>query len=283
MNTKLSSVDGFNTLATAEPTRGVAVAVRDIGEALSKYRLALIFGWQDVAQRYRRSRVGAFWLTLNMAVFIGALGLIFGTLFETDMRDFLPHLCAGIIMWGFISTSLSEGCTAFSSSDGIILQVKMPLFTHIMRALWRNIIILFHNIVIFPVLILILGRGINYNIFLAVPGLVLVCINLAWMMLMLGVLCARFRDMTQVVANVLQIMLYATPIMWMVKTLPDHVPQALIFWNPFYHFIQLVRAPLFGEPPTWLSWCVVAGMAFIGWAAAIAFFGRYKSRVAYWL
>lgn len=283
MRTEISSALTHHEVVKPVPTKGIQVAFADIVEALYKYRLALIFGWQDVAQRYRRSRVGAFWLTLNMAVFIGALGLIFGTLFKSDMTDFLPHLCAGIIMWGLISTSLSDGCTAFSSSDGIILQVRMPLFTHIMRALWRNIIIFLHNIVIFPVLLLLIGRGINYYAFLAIPGFFLVVLNLAWIMLILAVLCARFRDMTQVVANVLQIFLYATPIMWMVKTLPDNVPHALIYWNPFYHFIELVRGPLFGFAPTLISWCIVSGLAVFGWCAAIAFFGKYRSRIAYWL
>src|SRR5690606_3294002 len=82
MNIEISKANEAHDVMTAEPAIGSKVAIRDIAEALSKYRLALIFGWQDVAQRYRRSRVGAFWLTLNTAVFIGALGLIFGTLFQ---------------------------------------------------------------------------------------------------------------------------------------------------------------------------------------------------------
>lgn len=267
----------------AEPTKGVKVAIGDISEALSKYRLALIFGWQDVAQRYRRSRVGAFWLTLNMAVFIAALGLIFGTLFQSEMRDFLPYLCAGVITWSFISACLSEGCITFTSSDGIILQVRMPLFTHIMRAVWRNVIIFAHNIVIFPILLIIMGRMISPSALWVIPGFILLCLNLSWMMLILAVLCARFRDMTQVVTNILQVLFYATPIMWMVKILPDHVSKAFIELNPFYHFIELVRAPLFGSPPSLLDWTFGFACAIIGWAAAILFFGRYRWRVAYWL
>ncbi|MCD4510008.1 ABC transporter permease [Brucella pseudogrignonensis] len=266
-----------------EPTTGAKVAIRDISEALSKYRLALIFGWQDVAQRYRRSRVGAFWLTLNMAVFIGALGLIFGTLFQSQMREFLPYLCAGVITWGFISTCLSEGCTTFTSSGGIILQVRMPLFTHVMRTIWRNIIIFAHNIVIFPVVLLIMGKMINLNVLWVIPGFLLLSLNLSWMMLILAVLCARFRDMTQIITNVLQVLFYATPIMWMVKVLPDHVSRTFIELNPFYHFIELVRAPLFGSPPTFLDWTFGFACAVIGWVVAISFFGRYRWRVAYWL
>ncbi|WP_285535236.1 ABC transporter permease [Brucella sp. NBRC 12950] len=283
MSTDISTAHVTHEVVIAEPTKGAKVALRDICEALSKYRLALIFGWQDVAQRYRRSRVGAFWLTLNMAVFIGALGLIFGTLFQSEMREFLPYLCAGVITWGFISTCLSEGCTTFTASDGIILQVRMPLFTHVLRAVWRNIIIFGHNIVIFPVLLLILGKMITLNALWAIPGFILVCLNLSWMMLILAVVCARFRDMTQVVTNILQVLFYATPIMWMVKILPDHVSRAFIDFNPFYHFIELVRAPLFGSPPSPLDWTYGVACAVIGWIAAIVFFGRYRWRVAYWL
>jgi lipopolysaccharide transport system permease protein len=283
MSIQISRIEVSHDIMKAEPTKGAKVAIGDIIEALSKYRLALIFGWQDVAQRYRRSRVGAFWLTLNMAVFIGALGLIFGTLFQSEMHEFLPYLCAGIITWGFISTSLGEGCTTFTSSEGIILQVRMPLFTHILRAIWRNIIIFAHNIVIFPILLLILGRMISINVLWAIPGFLLICLNLTWIMLILAVLCARFRDMTQVVSNILQVLFYATPIMWMVKILPDHVSRWFIELNPFYHLIELVRAPLLGHAPTATDWAFATGLAFIGWIIAIAFFGRYRWRVAYWL
>lgn len=283
MSSDISRVNKTPEPVIAEPTQGSKVAIRDISEAFSKYRLALIFGWQDVAQRYRRSRVGAFWLTLNMAVFIGALGLIFGTLFQSEMREFLPYLCAGVIIWGFITTCLSEGCTTFTSSDGIILQVRMPLFTHVMRALWRNVIIFAHNIVIFPILLLILGRMVSINALWAIPGFVVLCLNLAWMMLILAIICARFRDMTQVVTNILQVLFYATPIMWMVKILPDHVSKAFIVFNPFFHFIELVRAPLLGSPPTMLDWSFAIASTIIGWIMAVVFFGRYRWRVAYWL
>ncbi|ERI13192.1 ABC transporter permease [Ochrobactrum sp. MC-1LL] len=272
-----------DTTMAAEPASGVAVAVRDIKDALTAFRIALIFGWQDIAQRYRRSRVGAFWLTLNMAVYIGALGLIFGTLFRSNMADYLPHMCAGVIIWGLISSALSEGCTTFSGASGIILQVRLPLFTHIMRTIWKNIIIFFHNIVIFPILCLILGRQLNYYAFLAFPGFLLVVLNLAWMMLVLATLCCRFRDMTQIVTNILQICFYLTPIIWTVNTLPENASKLIFELNPFYHFMQLIRSPLFGVAPEFSSWLIALGLALGGWSFALVFFGKYRWRVPYWL
>jgi len=106
---------------------------------------------------------------------------------------------------------------------------------------------------------------------------------MAWIMLILAIVCSRFRDMTQVMTNILQVLFYATPIMWMVKTLPEHVSRGFIEWNPFFHFIQLVRGPLLGEAPEPMSWLVTISIAVIGWLFAIVFFGRYRWRVAYWL
>jgi len=102
-------------------------------------------------------------------------------------------------------------------------------------------------------------------------------------MLTLAILCARFRDMTQVVTNILQVMFYATPIMWMVKILPAHVSRDFVNWNPFYHLVELVRAPLFGVAPTMLNWSLSIFLAVFGWIMAIAFFGKYRWRIAYWL
>ncbi|WP_176037281.1 ABC transporter permease [Brucella tritici] len=268
---------------TSGPLARVHAAISDISDSLIAYRIALIFGWQDVAQRYRRSRLGAFWLTINMAVYIGALGMIFGTLFRSDMPEYLPHICSGIIAWGLISSSLSESCTTFSGASGIILQVRLPLFTHILRSLWKNIIIFCHNVLIFPVLLLILGQNFNLHTLLILPGLLILIINLSWIMLVLATVCCRFRDMTQIVTNVLQISFYLTPIIWDVKILPDTSSKLIFELNPFYHLLQLIRAPLFGEAPAIYTWLLTISIAIMGWFFALVFFGKYRWRIPYWL
>lgn len=258
-------------------------AVTDIKGTLDKHYLATTFSWQDVAQRYRRSRVGAFWLTINMGVLICALGLVFGTLFRTPMQEFLPYICVSLIFWGFIATSINEGCTAFVGAIGIILQVRMPLFTHVLRTLYRNAIILGHNILIYPLVLLAFGRMPTWHIFLVLPGFVILSLNLLWIMLILGVLCARYRDMTQVMQNLLQVLMYLTPIMWMPRTLPDGISQLLLDLNPFYHLISVVRDPLLGEFPPAISWVACILFAIVGWTLALFIFGRYRHRVPYWL
>jgi lipopolysaccharide transport system permease protein len=255
----------------------------DIQSALNQYHLIALLGWQDVATRYRRSRIGAFWITINITVMIGVLGLVFGTLFNQSIQDFLPYIAIGLIFWGFISTVISEGCTGFTAAEGIILQVRMPLFTHVARILWRNTIILGHNLLILPLLFILLLKPVSLTAFLAIPGFILLVVNMSWLMLILATVCARFRDMTLIAQNTMQVIFYLTPIIWSAALLPDRSGTDLLNLNPFYHLISIVREPLLGKLPTAASWIYAILLMLFGWGLTLPFFSQYRKRIPYWL
>ena len=257
--------------------------IDDILPRAQNLDLAYILGSQDIKQRYKRSALGPLWLTISMALMITAMGFVFGRLFNTPLYDFFPYLAAGIIIWGFISSVLSEGCMSFIESEDIIKQVPLPYFTFILRLIWRNLLILSHNIVILPFVLWAVGRNFHIEAFLAVPGLMLLLINLMWVVLILATFCARYRDMPQIIQSVLLVIFYVTPVMWMRQTLPGDAGKLLIEWNPLFHLIDIVRAPLLGDMPSLLSWWVAILMALIGWVVAIQFYRHYKYKIAYWV
>ena len=259
------------------------VAWLDISAAVKRYPLIGMLGWQDVKQRYRRSALGPFWLTISMGVMIATIGLVFGNLFKTPMQDFLPFLTVGMIVWTFMSSVIAEGCLGFVAAEGVIKQLPLPLFIHIARVIWRNFLILAHNTVIFPLVLIAVGKPIGMEAFVAIPGLLLVILNLAWVVLILAILCARYRDLPQIINSVLQVIFYLTPIMWLPTLLPERSNAALLVWNPLYHLVEIVRAPLLSTVPLALNWEVALGLAVVGWAMALAVYGRYKTRIAYWL
>ncbi len=218
-----------------------------------------------------------------MGVMIATIGIVFGTIFQTPMSEFLPFLSVGIIVWGFISSVVTEGCTGFIAAEEIIKQLPIPLSLHILRVVWRNTIILAHNAVIFPILLLVLERPIGVVALLALPGFFLLLLNLTWIALFLGIICARYRDLPQIVASVLQIVFYLTPIMWMSNRIPTQGIRYLLIVNPVYHMLELVRAPLLGQLPSMDHWVVVIAIAVLGWIATILLYNRYMRRIAYWL
>ena len=147
----------------------------------------------------------------------------------------------------------------------------------------RNLYIFFHNILIFPFVLLFVQRPVGFEFFWIIPGLILLIANLLWMSTILGTICARFRDLTQIVSSVMQIFFYVTPIIWMPGLLPEKTSVMILDPNPFYHLLEIVRSPLMNTSPTALNWMVSIGCAIFGWAFAILFFNKYRSRVAYWL
>ena len=106
-------------------------------------------GWYDVRQHYRRSVLGPFWLTLSMGIMVGALGFLYGGLFGHSMQDYLPYLALGLIFWAFMASFMTEGCTVFTAAAPFIHQVNAPLSIYPFRLLWKNLIILAHNALVF--------------------------------------------------------------------------------------------------------------------------------------
>lgn len=164
-----------------------------------------------------------------------------------------------------------------------VKQLPLPLTTHIYRMIFRNLYIFFHNIIIFPIVLLCVQRGINLNVFLFIPGLAIVTLNLVWMSILLSIVCSRFRDLTQIVASILQIFFYVTPIIWLPALLPARASVMILEPNPFYHLLALVREPLLGNAPSFSNWIMSSSLCLLGWIVSIKLFDKYRSRIAYWL
>ncbi len=171
----------------------------------------------------------------------------------------------------------------FVSSSGIILQVRMPLFVHVLRLLQKDAIIFAHNIAILPAMFLVFPYPLGWGVLLAIPGFVLLALNLGWMVLVLGTVCARFRDIAQIVHSAVGVLYFVTPIMWNPALMPERAGALVLNLNPFYHLVNIVRAPLLGGFAPVLNWSVAAAMALVGWAFALLVFGRFRNRIAYWL
>jgi ABC-type polysaccharide/polyol phosphate export permease len=259
------------------------LALNDIVEALRQYQIFISLGLQDVLTRYRRSRVGAFWLTINMVVMIGVLGFVFANLFRAPISNFLPSLSVGIVVWGFLSGLVADGCLSFVSASETILQVKMPLTIHVLRVAWRNIIIFMHNLIIVPVVFFYFSKDVSWVAILSLVGFIFVVLNAVWIMLILATICTRFRDLTQIIQNAMQVIFYATPIIWSIDMLPDRYEKSIVNVNPFYHMLNLIREPLLGNVPSMETWIFIIIMTIIGWSFSLFFFSRYYKRVAYWL
>ncbi|HTC07667.1 MAG TPA: ABC transporter permease [Acetobacteraceae bacterium] len=258
-----------------------ALAVRDLREGLTLWRLALTLGWLDIRLRYRGSLLGPFWLTLSTAVMIGALGLLYGALFHMDVRTYLPFLALSQVLWAFLGLLIADACACFTQSEVVIRSVRMPLFVHALRVLVRNLLVLAHNVVVIVAVDLIFAVSPGVMALLCLPGIALWLVDSLAICVLLGAVGARFRDIPPIVASITQIAFFITPVMWKPEQLGARV--WVLPFNPFFDLLEIVRAPLLGEMPTATVWGAALGYSAVLLALSWWLFTRARGRVPFWI
>ena len=234
----------------------VKLALGDLLEGLSSSHVWAMLGWMEIRQRYRRSLLGPFWLTISTGAMIACIGFLYGRLFGQQLDVYFPYLAVSLVVWQTLAGMMNDSCQAFISAEGFIKQVKMPLSVHVYRVVWRNLIIFLHNLVIVVVVLLFFPPTPSWHLLMAPLGLIFLAINGVWFGTVLGLLCARFRDIPQIVASLVQVAFFVTPVMWDAAMLGKYRWAADL--NPLFHLLELVRAPLLGRGVAPLSLAAVS-------------------------
>ncbi len=260
------------------------LALTDVLDSFKKWRIWTMLSYQDIKLRYRRSMLGPFWITLSMAITVYSMGYLYGHLFHTNLATYFPFLVGGMLSWALVSICITELSEGFSLSEAMIKQIKLPFSVYVHRIICRNIIIFFHNIiVIVPILAIYhASASINWYTLLLIPNLLIFYVNAFTYGLVLSLIGARYRDISQIIKSLIQVAFFVTPVMWNPALLPqkDHI---LVVLNPFYAFVELMRAPMIGAKPQ-LSVYVMAAMVTVGGIVlSTKLFSKYRARIVYWL
>jgi ABC-type polysaccharide/polyol phosphate export permease len=262
------------------PTYGDAIS--DVIGGIRAYDMWGLIGWQEIRRRYRRTIIGPFWASVSLAVFVVALGIVWSQLWRLDPKQYLPFLASGMACWLLFSSFVTEGCSVFVSAEPLIKQLRVPYMMFVCAMIWRNVIVFGHNFLVYILVCIYSQVALNWNWLWIIPGLVALCVNGTWIALVLGTFCSRYRDIQQVVASLLQVSMFVTPIMWPPTQLTGRAAY-LVDYNLLYHYIEIVRDPMIGQPPSAWSWFVVIASTIVGWCFALWLYARFRRRIAYWV
>jgi lipopolysaccharide transport system permease protein len=267
---------------TTSLTRKRYSGLRDFIDALANPHLWALLAWYDIRQRYRRSILGPFWVTVSTGIMIGTMGVLWSVLFKNDVKSFLPFFAIGNVVWTFYAAQINEACVGFTQFESTIKQIRFPMGVYLLRILVRNLIILLHNCVIIVIVIALLGPPVTWHVILAIPGLFLGALAMLGISMIVSVFCTRFRDMPMIIQNAVMVLFYITPIIWRPDALgAKHAWVAE--YNPFAHLVEIVRAPIINGYFPLHSWYWSLATTFVLLVIGIALQGRFRDRIAYWL
>jgi len=235
----------------------VFAAIADMAVGIGQWRTSYKLGLQDIELRYKRSLLGPFWISAALVATILAL------------------------TWQLVQSLVTEACNSVTEHAPYLQNVRMPLTTIAGRIVFRNAIVFAHHIVAVIGLLFLFGLQFTPVIVWALPGAGLILLMGYFLVMMVGPICARFRDVPLVISSAMQVLFFLTPIFW--KPAESSHDPGFILANPFYHLIELVRAPILGEMATPLNWtfslwcCAVVGVL------AVVSVATTRKRLALWL
>lgn len=257
-------------------------AARDLIGGLREWNLWYVLGLAEMRQRYRRSVLGPFWITITVAIQAFTMGYLLSYLFNTEVNRQVPYICISLVTWTLITGSISDAATCFVNHSNNILQVKRPLTLYIMLLLWRNTIIYAHTVIVYFIVAPMFGIVPSAAYLYAPLGLALLLLNMGWVSLVVAISAARYRDLPLLITNLFTVLVWLTPVYYELSSLGP-TGARLIGLNPLTHFMEIARAPFLNYVPPLSSWITVSLLAAVGWMVALALFARTRSRVPYWL
>ncbi len=276
----MSNVTPVSAFDAAAPNRR-GRALEDLREGFLRWRLAWVLARSDITHRYRGSVLGPLWMTFSTAIMLLCLGLLYSKLFKLEIAVYLPWLAVSLIVWTVIAQVFSDAGNTLTSAEGIIRQMPVPYTVQALRTVFRNMLVAAHNLPLIAIVFTVFDYSVSWSVLWSLLGLLLLCVNAFWLSLWLGILCARFRDIPPIIGSLVQVAFFATPVIWKPELIQEWQPYLPL--NPFFAIMEVVRGPLLGDPVPIFVWLMALFYTAITCIAALAFFVRFRGRVAFWV
>lgn len=250
--------------------------------ALSLLPIAIYNAYANIKARYKRTTLGPFWLTISAAITILILGLIWGSVFNADLTTFFPYVTVGFITWGFISALILESPLLFFEQSTIMKNIKLPIFYYVSMFLIKNLIIYAHNFVVIVFVMMFFQVPITIYTLLFIPNLLLLLCISYFSVVVLSIMSSRFHDIHPIINSITMLIFLMTPILWEPSAVIGK-RAFLVEFNPFFHFIQLIREPLLGRAPTMMNYLFSVAMLVIVGITATYLLKQYRHRLVFWV
>lgn len=249
---------------------------------LRNLRKALAWAWLDTLCQYRRSKLGPIWETINVLVIMLGITVVSSAIFTRSMADLVGYVGLGIITWTAIIALVSEGSTTFVRNREHILASGLSIDLYVGRTIFKTLITFGHHGLLYFIGVALGIVTLKWVSLLAIPGILLLFANGFWLVLLLALLCARFRDLELIIRNLLQLAFFVTPVFWDYRLVPKD--RSFIFdYNVLFDFIEIVRAPLLGEVPATSHYLVALAVTVGGFLLAFTTYRRMRPRLAFFV
>lgn len=238
---------------------------------------------RDLKIRYRESVLGYLWSMLNPLLTMTILTLVFRKALKLEQPHYPVYLLSGLLCWNLFAQSVGVGVHSVVNNGMLLRKVKVPALvfpTASISSAAVNMVLSF-----FPFLVVshFVGQQTTFHLIQIFPVLALYFIFIEGVVLFISSVNVFFRDVGHVIENVLQILFYATPIMYPIKLIPDSY-RFLMELNPIYFYVKGFRLALYdNQIITGADWAAMILAALLVFVFGLWQFRRVEQRFHYHL
>jgi len=236
---------------------------------------------EDLRDRYRRTLLGVLWVVVSFALFVGVKIVVFGQLSGASTAEFGLYVTIGFGLWSYIISMVSDGSTAYTQARPWIQGTATAYPVYLLQAILRNWLIFGMTMVVMAIGLVWKHTPWTAAMLWSLPGLLTYLLTSLWLVCVLAPLCTRFRDVHQIIQNIMRVLFFATPILWMPASNPTLA--AIAQWNPASHFIAVVRDPLLYNTLPADSWYVVLAINLLGIPLGWLVYSRTRPNIIFWV
>lgn len=266
-------------ISVLEPRSGwIPIGWRELWE----YRELLGFlVWRDVKVRYKQTVLGAAWAILQPLTTMVMFSLLFGRWAKMP-SDGLPYpvfAFAALLPWTFFSGAVSAAAVSLVGNSHLISKVYFPRLLIALSSIGTGLVDFAIALVVMLALLAVYGIGLTWQL-AAIPALTLLMVLCACGVgSLLAALCGMYRDVRFVVPLLLQLWMFASPVIYPTSLIPAEW-RWVIFLNPLAGAIDGFRSALLGLPFAWSAIATSSGVALASVWIGFSYFRRVERRVA---
>lgn len=231
---------------------------------------------RELKARYRGSVLGFFWSFVNPLLLLTVYTIVFSVVLPgfrgIDVEPYALFLFCGLLPWTWFSSGLLEASNSLIAGGNLIKKVLFPAEILPIVAVLSNMIHFFFALPILALFLAFYARPMQWVELLWFPVVVLVQLMLTLGIgLVLAALTVHFRDLRDLLGNLLTLWFFSTPIIYPMAMVPSG-GKFIMDLNPFTHLAISYQELLFYDGPfghwRWLLALAVASvvMFFVGFA-----------------
>jgi ABC-type polysaccharide/polyol phosphate export permease len=230
---------------------------------------------RDLKARYRGSVLGFFWSFVNPLLLLSIYTFVFAYIMKNDEKMTQPYavfMFCGLLPWTWFASSLNEASASLISGGNLIKKVLFPAEILPIVSVLTNMV---HFLFGLPILAAFMVWHQHFPDWAQLgwfPVIVLVQLTLSLgFAFALSALTVHFRDLKDLIANLLTFWFFATPIIYFYGSETMAPYKRFFNFNPFFHIAAAYQEVLFFHGP-FGAW---KGLAAIGVGSALVFLAGY--------